>query len=358
MLRIEIFNSLLKIQKTLEETQIHKYFERVDTEPLGTEVIAEDYQKISLMFSGLSDLDRQILQQFALHELNSPKLWGRIFSSAITQTKDALFTEFNAVSDGLYYFREYLPVVIRLFRQDSLDSVAIDAALKTSYVQVVDNSILTIVLPEQELVKSRPERLIDALESVNTFYKTITSLNNAHDKDLEVLSLDSGRDKAIDLRGREKTIVAVKGWIMELWDISIFFRERRMTEGIDWVLKTLKVYQQAVHYDEAGRMGPEQAYMVKKSILDASNKFLATGAITPEIEKLPSYDRAKALAFERKLLVKPEENTTTEQYYDAPTKPLEQEPQLAGNYYTDEQVLFNKFAEQELRKSKFKKKMV
>lgn len=67
-------------------------------------------------------------------------------------------------------------------------------------------------------------------------------------------------------------------------------------------------------------MGAEQAEVLRRNILEGTNKFLSSGAIIPEIEEKLNYTPRSLMAVEPKLLVEPrKENKKSSEEKDKKT---------------------------------------
>jgi hypothetical protein len=358
MQRIEIFTSIFKIQKVLEETQLYKYFAVEGQQQFGSELVAADYQKITLLFSKLSDTDKKLLRYFSLLDLNSPRIWGRIFASSVSAGDGTLALEFQNISRSLQYFRQYIPSIVQLFCQEYLTEEQVASALKDYNLAQYDASMFTVLLPEQPNHYSKPERLIAALESISQLYQVAAFVGNQNANTLEVVALDSGTDKAIFYRGDPRVIAVMKHSMKELWNIAVFVNERNLKEGTEWLLKSLRLYNQVLTHELKQTSGPEQMHLLKSNILASAKKLLQTGAITPEIEKLPTYSREIALAHEHKLLMRPMGALPTE----LTTEPVDEQSAVGATtqgqngQHAADTIPLVKFVEQELQKTMRKKK--
>ena len=124
---------------------------------------------------------------------------------------------------------------------------------------------------------------------------------------LTVLSCDSGSDKSFDFLGVAKVMEQIRELIIALWDRVVFFKEKRLEAQMDVIIKGLPVLAKVTEMQSTGKLGPEQAEIIRRFIEGGTAKFLHAGAIIPEIREHAYHEPRALMAPEKKLLMPPSE---------------------------------------------------
>lgn len=264
----------------------------------------ESYYNLLTAFSEFSHLAKKftetenyVLEVFGLSALVYPKVWAEILSATEKEkVRDTTFHFRSAISSML----EFLPKFINLLKQENVNYVSSDKA-QSIYE---GKEILTLILPEEKKEVSKVERVVDAIVSINLFYETICILNDSV-KDLAIAALDSGSDKSFDFLGAASFMKEVREIILGLWDRVVFFREKKVSERLDLIAKSLPIIERINEAEGNGKIGKEQGEILRRNIVEGSKKFISVGAIIPELESFSSFSPRQLMAPEPKLLSEP-----------------------------------------------------
>jgi hypothetical protein len=305
MRRLDIINAVIKIRQAVSDSKINEVIMAPLTgkDRYDPEIIMESFQKFSNHFERFGDNEKRVLKIFGLDGIENPKLWAKIMTSEKTESREAARPFYR----GMTFMQDYLHKIVDLLKQDHLEYVRHDNYISIDSPSKDNHAVITVILPEKDNESSHPNRLIKILESIGTFYSTISSLQDHKDNDLSVIAIDSGSDKSFDFLGAAKVVTAVKELVIELWDRVVFYREKKLNERIDLIAKSLPVIEKINSLEKGGKMEREQAEIFRRNILDGAKAFIECGAILPEFESHSSYNPRQLMAPEPKLLTMPDE---------------------------------------------------
>lgn len=308
MRRTDLINSIQKIGFVLKQSNVQEALfssQRQKGDIEGLLSIFQNYTNLSKTFT--AD-ERKILKIFELDSLDNPKLWTRIFSASEAEARDS----FTKMRMGIRYFMEFLPSILELLKQDHINYFTSDRYEVKKEASLEDKSLLTVILPEQDNEISNPERLIKILDCINQLYDAFSIIENAEANDLSVAAIDSGSDKSFDFLGAAKLMESIKELIISLWDRVVFFREKKLSDRLDLIAKSLPVIEKINSMQEAGKMSPEQAEILRRNITNAVNNFIVTGAVIPELSNYSNFNPRQLMKPEPKLLTNTDNNTFQE----------------------------------------------
>lgn len=298
--RQDIIDSTNKLAKVISESDLINQFNLgSNAQGGGISETLESFRLYSIQANDFNEIDLEILKIFNLDQLGDVKGWDAIFEG--DPTRDELMkTRYN-----LMLIVQFLPKIGKMISQES-------ALLEESKASKSDMKLMSFVLPEENNQTSNPKRLIEALESVDHFHSVVISLNKYSNEDLSVASIDSGSDKSFDFLGAAKMIESIKEIILTLWDRVIFFRERKLSERLDLIAKSLPIINQINDLEQKGSLEPEKCEILRRNIFEGSKKFLNSGIILPEFSSNRSFNPRQLMATEPKLLIsRKEENQNT-----------------------------------------------
>jgi hypothetical protein len=325
MRRTDLTKSIQKITTALTESNISAVIfparEKVDMELLLS--IFQTYASFSKNFS---ETERQILRLFNIEALDNPKFWAKLLGPESEKES------FLKTRSGLRYFLEYVPAILNLLKQDHVVYSEEREKNMPDFSLGQTKVMLTVILPEQNNEISSPERLIKALESIHLLYSAFAIIENTDSIDLSVAAIDSGSDKSFDFLGAAKLMESVKELIIGLWDRVVFYREKKLSERVDLIVKSLPVIEKINEMEKLGSIGPEQAEILKRNIIMAANNFISVGAIIPEFSNYSSFDP--------RLLMTPEPKLLTNSTEAAQSMPMSQPivPSASGDEISDEEI--------------------
>lgn len=316
MRRTDLINSIQKVGTVLKETKVSEALFSSQSKKGDIEGLLSIFQDYTSQSKEFTDDERKILKIFELNTLDDPKLWTRIFSANEAEARDA----FMKIRMGIRYFTEFLPNLIELLKQDHVNYYTDQSHHLIKTAKPNDKVLLTVILPEQDNEISSPERLIKVLDSISQLYNAFSVIENLSDSDLSVAAIDSGSDKSFDFLGAAKLMEAVKELIIGLWDRVVFFREKKLSERLELISKSLPIIEKINEMQANGSVSPEQAEILRRNITNAANNFIVAGAIIPELSNYTTFSPRKLMAPEPKLLTNSDADTTEKAHQSTNTE--------------------------------------
>ncbi|MBC8154677.1 MAG: hypothetical protein H7Z72_17405, partial [Bacteroidetes bacterium] len=225
MRRIDITNSVLKVKNAISDSKIDIVIKNIarQNDSMPAEDIIESMEKYSYYYRNFSDNDKKLIEILGLQGMESPKLWATILTSQYAKERrmDETIIQYYG---PLNFIDKYLDQILHLFKQDNVTYTQRSNQTVVDSASPNQGETLTVVLPEKDSdVSSSPERLIKALNSINSLYKVLSEIMGHQGDDISVLAIDSGSDKSFDFLGAAKVMTALKELIIDLWDSVVFF---------------------------------------------------------------------------------------------------------------------------------------
>lgn len=290
MLRGELVESISKVLSAIRESRVLDFLqmmprrsERSELDqgeldalrrqiPLGPEVFRV-FQRYAVAAHGFGPVERQVAELFDLQRLADPDFWARL-------------TLGPASDSELRYHAEL--AVSGAKRLNLLLGLVAPEATEVPVVRVTEGALerLLILVVEEKGQLSRPARLINVLQGVTAIYEAHAVLLSVPPESLLVATCDSGSDKAFDFLGVATAIQALKETIFSLWDRVAFFRERKVLISIQLVAEALPVLSEISALAERNAIGPEQAEILRRKVIEGATQLVEAGAIPPELPAL------------------------------------------------------------------------
>jgi hypothetical protein len=305
MLRAELVASLNNVKAAIVKANLYAKLEAILTQPRGkAEALAAfllpsmtDYLYLSRNYSPSEQKITQILQ---ISDLEDIDWWVRIFSPA-----DDKFEMVNGQLHRVYFninsANGMISQIVNLLARDT-DPPG-DGIIKNIIHGTDLPGRLILTLPETEGKHSSPSRVTRAIDAITTMYEAIASLLGRSESDLIIASCDSGSDKLFDFAGLSDVIEKVKEIIESVWDRAIFHREKKISESLDLITKSLPLFSQIAELENDQKLAPEHAEMIRRKITSGVAGFLETGSLIPEIKTRTFFDPNKILAPQATLLL-------------------------------------------------------
>lgn len=240
---------------------------------------------------------REIAEIFNLSILTDPSNWTELLEGAITPAKRSL-------QSNLISAQRTLPRLLSLMTQDHPDAPmekSIDATATNNEL-----SLLRVVLVEEDAHFSTARRVIDALDACQELYTSLAALYDFHSVPLAIGAIDSGSDKSFDLFGAAELIKQLNQLILTIWDLVVFHKERKAGRSFELIANSLPILAEISQLESEGKLGREQAEIIRRGIIDGATKFLGTGTITEEMERTSIVNPRVLMAPEPRLLTGPE----------------------------------------------------
>jgi hypothetical protein len=278
MLRSEIISAASHIESVLRESNIE---DAISSNGEDTNRAFESFRHLSQSFVIISAAESYILDLFGLSPLLEPEWWASIVGRQRDKPEHMSMGMWQSVT----FATKFLPQIVALLNRS----------------EVPTN--LTLIVPEEAAQQSTPERIVTAIQSIDQFYRSICVLHNEPENTLVLTSCDAGSDKSFDFTGIPQIIEQVKDVIFGIADRVIFFRERKYSERVKCVAESLPILEQISQMEEAKKIAPEQAELLRRNLIQGATRFLETGSSIPEIQAAGRYQVSTLLAPKPALLI-------------------------------------------------------
>lgn len=291
MLRSELLASIDRLIRVVEEAQVA---DAIAHDDVLRHLLA--YHALAQTYANASRADLHLLKVFDLTELLDPEWWARAFDRESrdarrerAEERGGSLTSRPEVHSNLVFAIQKLPLIVKVLEPDLNKSDAL--------------AQIELLLPEHEDQVSSPARVIAAIESIVLIYSAVCKMHNEKENTLTLRSCDSGSDKSFDFTGLPQIIEQVKSVIFGIVDRVIFFREMKFGERVKRVAESLPILDQIAQMEEAKRLPPEQAELLRRDLINGATKFLETGSVIPEVKNPSRYDARQLLQPSPKLLL-------------------------------------------------------
>ena len=264
----------------------------------------------SILAARFDDSTRTLVEIFGLEPLEDATKWNEIIAPERSPGIIALYESANTAV-------ETLPKFAKLLEQKG-STEYLEALPKGQRIKE-DVSTVSVILLETEKEFSKPERLIELLQSVTELYQGLARMLNESPDSLTVLSCDSGSDKSFDFLGVAKVMEQFRELVIALWDRVVYFGEKRQEAQLDVIIKSLPVLAKVTEMESSDHLGPELAEIIRRQIEGGIRKFLHAGAIIPEIREHTYHEPRTLMSPEKKLLMPPPATETPQP--PPPSKP-------------------------------------
>lgn len=348
MRRIDLINASSKILTALDKSNLDAVFSSDPTIPkLRSEESLAIYSSLMRYYDAFSELEKKLLKLLNVEDIIKNSIWATIISSG---DRSIIYDLAPNLPSAVYYTKEFLPKFIDLLKQDNISYSYTEAKASVISPIAEGREIITLILPEQETETSKPARLIEAIESITSFYHTIAEIDDFNPDDLSVVALDSGSDKSFDFLGAAKVVTAVKELIIELWDRIVFHKERKLIYQAEAITKALPVFEKINSLQQEGKIQPEKGELMRRSLEDGVSKFIKVGAIIPEFENRSNHNPRQIMLPERKLIAYPKgesdsrNSNLTKEKND--TQPKTEETKASPAFSTEQMDIIKKMFEE------------
>ena len=217
MRREVLRKALSSVVQNLNESGVYealiKQVEREDGPP-NLERILNAHKMYSVGSSAYTEAELEICKIINIDMLMESSFWEMALKR---DERGILYETMSSVRFAL----EQLPKVLQLISQDYVNEV--ESQDKNLPKELQNTSLLSVIIIEDHLRYSTPERLVFVLEAVSEFYSVCASLSDESENDLVVLACDSGSDKSFDFLGLASVMEQAKEIIINIWDRVVFY---------------------------------------------------------------------------------------------------------------------------------------
>jgi hypothetical protein len=265
----------------------------------------EVFRNYSIATSSYSDAELSICKIFGIEELLEVSFWKNF---TVHDDPSNIFQ----MDRNIRFILDQLPKLIALFEQEHVNDVR--DQVKDLPEELKGKTLLSVVLIEDKKQFSSPERLVHVLDAISKLYSVYATINGEGENDLIVLACDSGSDKSFDFLGMAKLMEQVKETIIQIWDRRVFYRQKHASECLSLIAESLPIIKEIDDLEKSKSLGPEQAELLKRKVIDGATKFIQSGALIEEMEGESIHSPRQLMRPEPKMLVSPwtEEANTEE----------------------------------------------
>lgn len=310
MRRDVLFDAISKIIFDLEDCDILYVLRQVieTTHGLGNNrehqsiFPIEAFRQYSIATNSYSDTEREITKLLEIEGLLDTTFWKSIAEFTTGGEKnpaDSIYEMMNNVRFTL----EQLPKVLALIQQDYiLDVKEQDKELPEI---LKGKALLTVLLIEEQSQFSSPKRLVHLLDAITDLYSVFAKLESESESEIIVLACDSGSDKSFDFLGITKIIEQVRELILQIWDRCVFHRQNQASRNLSLIAESLPILKKIDDLKSDKSIGPEEAELLRRKVVNGATLFIESGAIIEEMENASIHRPRQLMKPEPKLLASP-----------------------------------------------------
>lgn len=243
-----------------------------------------------------SDSEKKICEIFELDVLFDVSYWDALINRPNPEI-------IRTLKNNVNFAINQIPKILLLVKQDYVTEIKEhDGSLSREF----DNKeILTVLIVEDNMHFSSPQRLAHVLNSITLFYEVFSILENESKSDLSVVACDSGSDKSFDFLGLSSLVEKIKEFIVTIWDLKVLHRHREMHETLNLITDSLPILERIENLKKNKAIGIEEAEILKRNVLTGVGQFLEAGATIPELNHESNHSPRELMKPEQRLLVAP-----------------------------------------------------
>ncbi len=251
----------------------------------------------SLRAQNFNNAARHLTKIMEIDRLEDPRVWAEILAPAGNDKNIPIsFRLTRAISFTL----QQLPKIIALLERDQIISARKPGGDDGNNAESLN--VISLVVVENDEHVSTVQRIVTALHSVELIYNACAVINNREVEKLSLITCDSGSDKIFDLVGASDIIVCVKELISEMYGNIVYFRERKLQMKQELAMRNISLLEKVHTLQETNTIGPEQAEVLKRQLVQGISGLIDTGVITTEIQARTQINPRQLVAPSPKLL--------------------------------------------------------
>ena len=251
------------------------------------------YGELSNAYVSMDDSAKRLVEIFSLEPLFESNYWTQ---NAIQPEEPGLRSVAYNLSNFLRFAQPYNELLSRDGPADT-----------TASSNTVDDSIITIYLLEDYSGTSKVERITKSLNSVQSLYNFVAEVNDIEDRDLAVVSCDSGSDKSFDLLGTAECVKQLRKFIVQIIDRLMFRKEMKMTMQADAIAKSSHFFELLLDIKDAGTIDNETFQRLSNSYINSTSDFISSGTFIDDSVIKRNVDHRRLIKPEQKLLSAPDQ---------------------------------------------------
>lgn len=303
MLRREIQEGANRLRERLRSAQIPETLDKIVTREGGDRAalvsdILHAFQRFATAEAEFGAVERRILALLGLEVLVKAEWWSGVVAGLLAEgdRQAELRSSVDRVWMNARFALEQLPRFIALLERDDY-LVTRDAGGRNALEKL---HTLMLVLPDEGERASTPRRLVEAIGSIEVLYAAHARLAGRPADGLTIVSCDSGGDKVFEFAGLPDVIASVKDAIVTVWQRVVFYQDEAPESRIARIAETLPVLGRIAALAADRTLISSEAEALRKSVVKGVTRFLETGALIPEIERMTR--------FEPRIILQPKES--------------------------------------------------
>ncbi|WP_428506813.1 hypothetical protein [Roseateles sp.] len=297
MLRKDLAAGVNEVLGAIKKSSIMEALkiERTDkTRDLGAALKA--FRDYSIAAQSFSPVARTVADTFNMELLEDTQNWLALITDA-SPGKMRLVRSITTMQSEL-------PRLLALLHQDSVPS-SFSSLTDSEHPGEANVVSVRISLVEDAGQFSTVQRVIDGLSACQEMYSALQRINSDYSTPLAIGAIDSGSDKSFDLFGAAELMKQFRELVVSIWGLVVFHREQKIGKRLELIAAALPILEQVNTLEQSGRLGREEAQIIRNELIDGTKKFVATGVVTEDLASHATYSPRALMAPEPKLLTGP-----------------------------------------------------
>ncbi len=254
------------------------------------------FRNYSIATSSYSDAEIEVCKILGIGDLLEVSFWEHL---ARPEDPRRIYEMHNSINFTI----DQLPKLLALIEQEHIGDIK--NQIKELPEELKGKTLLSVLVIEDKNQFSSPERLVHVLDAVSNLYSVFATIEGESESDLIVLACDSGSDKSFDFLGMAKLMEQIKDTIIQIWDRRVFYRQKHASECLSLIAESLPIIKEIDELKKSESLGPEQAEILKRKVIEGATKFVQSGALIEEMEGESTHAPRQLMRPEPKLLVSP-----------------------------------------------------
>ena len=303
MRRKQLIETISRIQQAITDSQLLErlHIRIVALRKPGKKVpnvgdLLAALNQFSIKMSKLTEAEKEVLKLLDLHHLNDPKNWPKLISDDHPDLLKSVFSNLRRLGASLQYFKRMI-------------------ALGHDEVRVLDTddeTLSILILPDGKTTDS-PKKIASIMESVQQLYNCFVTLEQISEPEtLTIKALDSGIEKAIELKGDTLILEKIKELLYGVWMQVLPSHNEYLNEHLKLILKSLPILQRIEEFSSLGRMEQEKAALVKRQLTTSLEDLIRSNTIIEEMYEHWQRDPRFAMQLAPRLTTEKVEETREE----------------------------------------------